>query len=361
MHVPVTAPPVVPRSASVPDGLPSFDTFEDAYVENLRLTYRAPMFRNAPRGYPSRERLGIAFAIRNPRERVVRLAARRSNIVFNFAEALWYLSGSDDLEMIAYYASNMRRYSTDGKRLTGTAYGPKIFRNGLSCVNQWKHAVETLRQDPETKRAVLQIFSPEEYLVADNPDVSCTMALQFMIREGALHAVTFMRANDAFRGVVSDIFSFTFLQEVMATELGVGLGRYHHNVGSFHVYDADETWAADVIAAAENLDTVSTVEGVADPFPAMPAKDNWSDIGRVLELEAMLRTNTTRLAADAISDLPLSPYWQQVACLLEIYRQVVHERRIDSDHLAVLLPAFRPLVAARWPRLAAEQMASALD
>lgn len=348
MEVRMTSSRLLLDAAAASPVPPTFETFEDAYLANLRLTYQEPTFRNAPRGFPSRERLGVAFTIRNPRERIVRAPARRLNIVFNFAEALWYLSGSDDLRMIAYYAPSMRRYSMDGERLTGTAYGPKIFSHGPNRVNQWDKAVETLRDDPETKRAVLQIFSPDEYLVESNIDVSCTMALQFMIREDALHAVGFMRANDAFRGVVSDIFSFTFLQEVMATQLGVGMGSYHHNVGSFHVYDSDEDWAAEVIAESKAFADAAGIH--SEPFPVMAAGDNWPDIRLVLDYEVRLRTDELRLGASSIDELPLAPYWQQVVCLLEVYRQVVHEKRIDDDHLAVLNPTFRSMVAARWPQ-----------
>lgn len=68
------------------------------------------------------------------------MPSRKTNIVFNFAEALWYLSGKNDLDFIEYYASNMRKYSMDGKCLTGTAYGKKYFNteikrliNGIVC------------------------------------------------------------------------------------------------------------------------------------------------------------------------------------------------------------------------------------
>jgi len=35
--------------------------------------------------------------------------------VFCFAEALWYLQGRDDLEMISYYAPRLARFSSDGR------------------------------------------------------------------------------------------------------------------------------------------------------------------------------------------------------------------------------------------------------
>ena len=323
-----------------------FQTFNDAYLAHLTETIERPTFRNAPRGFPSRERLGVAFTVRDPRQRVVWAAERRLNIVFNFAEALWYLAGSDDVEMIAYYAPSIRRFSMDGKRLTGTAYGPKIFRFGPNSVNQWDMVVQTLREDPESKRAVLQIFSPDEYLVPGNIDVSCTMALQFLIREGALHGVGFMRANDAFRGVVSDVFSFTFIQEVLATQLGLDVGAYHHNVGSYHVYDSDEAWAMEVAGAPGGRHE-------SYRFPAMPVRDNWPDIAVVLELEAALRRNELKLAAHEIDDVAVDPYWRQVLCLFAVYREITTGGNVSLETLDYLLPVFRRFVANRWPKLPA--------
>lgn len=64
----------------------------------------------------------------DPLSRVPFLASRKVNIVFHFAEALWYLWGRSDLEMMAYYAPQMRSYSMDGKTLRGSAYGARLFR-----------------------------------------------------------------------------------------------------------------------------------------------------------------------------------------------------------------------------------------
>jgi thymidylate synthase len=62
--------------------------------------------------------------------------ARRANIVFCFAEALWHLWGRDDLEMISYYAPRLTRYSADGKTLRGSAYGPKLLAPGADGRSQ---------------------------------------------------------------------------------------------------------------------------------------------------------------------------------------------------------------------------------
>ena len=108
----------------------------------MKNVYLTPEFINEPRGNKSKEVLNLSFVIENPIERVCYLPSRKTNIVFNFAEALWYLSGKNDLDFIEYYASNMRKYSMDGKCLTGTAYGKKIFQYGDKKINQWNRLLD---------------------------------------------------------------------------------------------------------------------------------------------------------------------------------------------------------------------------
>jgi thymidylate synthase len=318
--------------------------FQGAYLTQLRQTFDAPEFVNAPRGNDSRERLGVGFTIADPVQRHIAVPARRTNIIFNFAEALWYLAGSNQLDFIGYYAPSIANYSADGATLAGTAYGPRVFDH-MGRIDQWDSTIRTLREDNDSKRAVIQIFSGDELTVPDNIDVACTLALQFLIRDGALHCVGFMRANDAFRGVVSDIFSFTFMQELMANQLGLAVGTYTHQVGSFHVYESDAAWAHRVLAQATDTDAEPA------PFPRMPAGDNWPHLREVLNLEERLRTDRLRLSASAVSTLDMPAYWRDVVALLEIQRQLRHRTNADLDVVAVLPPLFRELVRTKWPHL----------
>ena len=258
-----------------------YDTFEQAYLDQLRQVRDEPEFRNSPRGFHSRERLGVTYRLANPRERIVRTPSRRTNIVFNFAEALWYLSGSNSLDMVRFYAPSMRKYSADGRTLRGTAYGPRIFNFGGAGINQWESVIRTLRADPDSKRAFIQIFAPEELLTIDNIDVACTLGLQYVVREGQLHALSFMRANDAYRGTASDVFSFTLLQELLAHQLDLELGSYTHVAGSYHLYQSDAALADRVLADAPPVEV--------EPFPVMPAGDNWGAVHQVIDLEQALR------------------------------------------------------------------------
>ncbi|TQM85211.1 thymidylate synthase [Saccharothrix saharensis] len=323
-----------------------FDTFHHAYTAVLRSLVDEPSYRNAPRGQPSSERLGVQYRLRRPSQRVPLVPARRLNIAFNLAEALWYLSGRDDLDFIGYYAPGMHKYSADGVRLTGTAYGRAIF-GGDGRPDQWRAVVDQLRDDPDSKRAVVQIFRGEELAVPGNPDVSCTLGVQFLVREGVLHAMAFMRANDAYRGMSSDVFSFTFLQELMARELGLRLGGYVHSVGSMHVYDSDARRAREVLA-----DPAAAADPEL-PFPEMPEGDNWPFVRRVLDLEEPLRLDRHRLDPDVdLNGLP--DYWAQVLLVLELHRAVRHGGAPDAGAVAMLWPCYRWLVGRWRPDLVAD-------
>lgn len=338
-------------ATSLSEGTRCFGDFHHAYIQQLRRVFYAPSYCNAPRGFASRERLAEQFQLSDPRQRVPLVPARRANIVFNFAEVLWYLAGRDDLEFISYYAPSMRRFSMDGQSLTGTAYGTKMLGSS-SHDSQWDAVVAELSGDPDSKRAALQIFDGAELRVANNIDVSCTLGLQFLLRGGALHAVAYMRANDAYRGLVSDLFSFTFLQEVLATELGVELGSYTHTVGSMHVYASDETQVQAVLADPASDDEASF------RFPAMPAENNWPALREVLELEEALRTNRHRLTSEH-SHLGLPHYWTQILLLFEVYRRLSYDEPVSECLLGALDPIYQYLLRARWSaRLPALERAS---
>ena len=218
---------------------PRFAAFTDAYRAVLQ-RLDEPEYTTSSRGNHSRECMNVSFTLTDPRRRTPYLPARTPNIVFNHAEALWYLAGRDDLAMIGYYAPRLRPLSQDGFRLTGTAYGPRLFRApGEERPSQWDRIVDLLRRDPGSKRAVMTVMRPTELIELDNPDVACTLALQFLLRNGDLHLVATMRGNDAMIGLVCDVFSFTVLQEFTAIQLGAGLGTYTHQVASMHVNEPD--------------------------------------------------------------------------------------------------------------------------
>lgn len=319
-----------------------FKNFQEAYLYNMENVYYHPQFINAPRGNKSKECLNLSFVISNPRERVCYISARKSNIIFNFAEALWYLSGSNDLDFISYYASNMKKYSMDGKTLTGTAYGKKIFSYGADKINQWDRILQVFQEDKDSKRGFISIFDTNENLLLNNIDVSCTIGLQFFERNKLLYMSTFMRANDAYRGILSDVFSFTFIHEVLATQLGLGMGDYCHNVATTHIYESDNSNVERVLADKD------TRNSYPFSFPRMPEKNNWDDINMTLQYEKKLRLGELSLDSKMIRDIEVSDYWKQIITLFAVYQKIKIRKEIDMDLFYTLETIYQYFIKQKW-------------
>ncbi|WP_406354247.1 thymidylate synthase [Streptomyces sp. NBC_00658] len=323
--------------------------FEQAYVDVLSHIVRDHEYRNAPRGNASRECLGLSFQLADPRQRLPYLAARKVNPAFHFAEALWYLAGRNDLDMIGYYAPRMRTDSRDGTTIEGSAYGSRIFTSVTEdTVSPFDRVLSLLRSEPDSKRGLLPIFEARELAVADNPDMSCAVALHLLVREGRLHMICYMRANDCDRGLLADVFSFTVIQEFAAVQLGLELGTYTHHIGSAHIGDRDLNRVQRVLAETTTRPIASPSRF---PFPPMPAGTTNETISTVLRHEEALRTNQVQYRPGDVAGLGLHPYWQQVLLLFEAKRQLVHcpTDPVEKDVLASLDAGPRWLLAHRWP------------
>lgn len=239
-----------------------------------------------PRGLPCRQLTGYQTFLLDPQNRLVTIPGRRWSLAYAAGELAWYLAGEDALSFIQYYAPSYHKFSDDGERLHG-AYGPRIFRGGA-----WAHVVEKLKNDPDTRQAVIPIFKVED-LEMTSRDTPCTLALQFIRGSSGLDLVVTMRSNDAWLGLPYDAFCFTTLQELMALELGVDVGVYVHQVGSMHLYEKDlkkiVSMKDQLITAPESLPSISEY-GTAQAF-----------IGEMLTREERFRTCGGDIAIASVS------------------------------------------------------------
>lgn len=313
------------------------NNYHDIFMELLDQHYNRYDYCNSPRGLQQREKIFTNYILTNPIERVVLSKERRCNIIFQFAEVLWYLSGDDSLKYIEYYAPRMREFSQDGKVLTGTAYGRKIFYYADS-INQWQYVVDELKKDPDSRRCVINIRDPKEILVENNVDMSCTISLQFLLRENKLNMITTMRSNDIYTGGISDIFSFTFFQEMLANQLNVEVGNYYHQVGSSHLYSKNFYKAAKILEKRKEYKDYNL------RFPRMPEGNNWTNIRKVLRLEKILREQYLNLCYIDNCKKELPQYWQDVISLFEFYAIYKQKGVFDQTYIEDIHPILKYLV-----------------
>ncbi|MFF7452189.1 MULTISPECIES: thymidylate synthase [unclassified Streptomyces] len=328
---------------------PTFPSVEDAYVALLQLATKEPEHRIDARGNAAREVIGASFRLPDPRQRLPYLAERKVNPVFQFAEALWYLAGRRDLEMIGYYAPSMRASSADGIHLGGSAYGYALFNPADGHRSPFDLVVELLLNESDSKRGYLPVFSAAELADRSNPDVACLAGLHLLPRDGHLHMVCNMRANDLDCGLLSDVFSFTMIQEYAAIQLGLRLGTYTHTIGSAHVNDHNADRVRRVLEEAASGPVVKFA------FASMPEGTTAATIEGLLVHEEALRANELRYNALHIQNrLGLHPYWQQVVMLFELYRQIHHDQvnAVDPALMDALDPGLRWLMVRKWPACA---------
>lgn len=179
----------------------------------------------SPRGQETWELRGVTLELTAPDLNLLSSPARKLNYSFAVAEWLWHRMGETDAAAIGAFNSNIGYWANDLGSFDG-AYGPKL-------VGQLPYVVETLREDPDSRRAVLTIWRERPRTTKDYP---CTVLFHFMIRHGKLELVVYMRSNDVWLGLPYDLFNFTQIQRQVADALGVDLGPYRHVVGSLHLY-----------------------------------------------------------------------------------------------------------------------------
>ena len=177
------------------------------------------------------EVLNAVTVIEDPTRGIVQSDIRKMPMRYAVGELMWYLSGNRSLSAIQNYTSAWDRMSDDGETVNSN-YGWCIHHK--YGFDQWWYVKNLLIKDPNTRQAVLHIKTAD---TKPSKDVNCTVCLQFLLRDGKLHATVYMRSNDIWMGFPYDVFSFTALQCKMAMELGVGIGTYTHISGSLHLYE----------------------------------------------------------------------------------------------------------------------------
>ena len=222
-----------------------FASSQDLFANTVRKLYVDPEFKCNPRNLFIHEDLGFSARIENPSDRLISIPERHWDIVYGLGEFIWYVTGSNSLDFINYYAPSYTRFSDDGETLYG-AYGTRLFKStiykysaNLLPESGIRSIIRKLRQDPDSRQALSVIWREDDMHLLKTKDLPCTVALQFFIRDNKLCMITTMRSNDVWLGATNDIFCFTMMQELIASELGIEMGFYQHNAGSMHMYEND--------------------------------------------------------------------------------------------------------------------------
>lgn len=215
----------------------------------------------------------VAITYEIPQQRVLLNHARDANPFFHLYEALWMLSGRNDVKPLEFFVKRMGEYSDDGETLNG-AYGYR-WRNALlrgdkdeqGTVDQLGILAAHLSSNPDSRRAVLSMWNVEDDLLKiggygnrticdeckgtgapvnyefagrcpkcggtafmEEPaskDVCCNLSVMFSLRRVFSHGyrldmTVVNRSNDLIWGLLgANYVHFTFLQEYLASRIKI--------------------------------------------------------------------------------------------------------------------------------------------
>lgn len=181
----------------------------------------------------AKELINANLVLFDPTRNTMCNCKRKMPIRYAIGELLWYNSRQNNWKAIEPFSKFWKNISDDGEHVNSN-YGWCI--RDKYGFDQWEYVKNLLKQDPNTRQAVMHI---KEARNTPTKDLNCTIALQFFIRDNKLDLIVTMRSNDIWLGLPYDLFNFTCMQIQMAMELGVGIGVYYHNAGSLHLYERD--------------------------------------------------------------------------------------------------------------------------
>ena len=158
-------------------------------------------------------------------------------------ELEWYLSESLNVNDIPGETPQIWKQVSDRDGFINSNYGWCIFSSENN--DQFYHAVTELENNPDSRRAVMIYTRPTmwgDHNENGRSDFMCTNAVQYMIRDGKVHAVVQMRSNDVVFGYRNDYAWQSYVLDKVIETLKLRgkpyeRGKIFWNVGSLHVYE----------------------------------------------------------------------------------------------------------------------------
>lgn len=180
----------------------------------------------------------------------------------------FYASGSRQLEDAVKMSKFWSKCSDDGKTINSN-YGFLLFHDeNKHGFTQFEHAINCLRNNPDSKKAVMTLYSKEHaYISNDNP---CTLIINLYIQGDTLNMQVIMRSNDLWYGLPYDlpffrVVHYTALAMLKRTYPNLELGYHIHQALNLHFYE----WAFDKFRDYEKRYTNENLN-VAQPLVSCP-------------------------------------------------------------------------------------------
>jgi thymidylate synthase len=169
-------------------------------------------------------------------------------------EVLWYLSGEEHIRSLreetgiwdawadeegrldTAYGRFWRRFPVPETGLEGEAWPDESNRwvNNEGTFDQIQYVIDTLEEDPHSRRMVVNAWHPANAAVSTLPPCHYTFVLN--VQGGELNLHLTQRSGDIALGVPFNIAAYSLLAQVIAQRTGFELGSFGHTIVDAHVY-----------------------------------------------------------------------------------------------------------------------------
>jgi thymidylate synthase len=129
------------------------------------------------------------------------------------------------------------------------SYASRLFDYGGVGRDQVDWVIQRLRADPTSRSATITSFEP----LLDTSYIPCVSLLDFWVRGGALEQMVYAHSIDFGAKGYGNLVELAWLQEHVASELGLSMGRLDFVVKSAHVYDTELEYMNTVLARVDGV------------------------------------------------------------------------------------------------------------
>jgi thymidylate synthase len=166
------------------------------------------------------------------------ITTKRTHFKSIAVELLWFLRGDSNVSWLRDQGVTIWDEWADDSGELGPVYGVQWRSWPMpdgSHADQITGVLETLRQNPDSRRMIVSAWN-----VSDLPEMAlapCHALFQFYVADGKLSCQLYQRSADLFLGVPFNIASYALLTQLVAQQVGLGLGDFIWVGGDCHIYN----------------------------------------------------------------------------------------------------------------------------
>jgi thymidylate synthase len=149
-----------------------------------------------------------------------------------------------DPERLAWMRANFTRHAAVAELGGADSYATRLFDYDHSGRSQIAWVIDRLRRDPASRSATITTLQPH----TDSAYVPCVSLLDFWLPRGAVELVVYAHSIDFGAKGYGNLVELASLQQRVASELGLPVGRLLMIVKSSHVYETELEYVRKVLA-----------------------------------------------------------------------------------------------------------------